>query len=193
MNIKSDIPQISVLRQLVEQKAGIPLDTHGDFLTLSAKIETCLREHISESTLERIWGYSTRHYDTVSSRSLNVLSRFVGFHGWEEFCSSLSPGSPASELFDGDSIDVAELHPGARIRLGWAPDRVCIVRYLGDFQFIAEVTENSTMQPGDTFCCRQFQKNRAAHLDNFCKAGTEKRYTYIIGKNTGITTLEETD
>ena len=193
MNIKSDIPQISVLRQRVEQKAGIPLDTHGDFLTLSAKIETCLREHISESTLERIWGYSTRHYDTVSSRSLNVLSRFVGFRGWEEFCSSLSPGSPASELFDGESIDVAKLHPGARIRRGWAPDRVCIVRYLGDFQFIAEVAENSTMQPGDTFCCRQFQKNRAVHLDNFRKSGAGNKYTYIIGKNTGITTLEETD
>ena len=91
MNIKSDIPQISVLRQQVEQKAVIPLDTHGDFLTLSARIETCLR-----STLERIWGYSTRHYGTVSSRSLNVLSRFVGFHGWEEFCSSLSPGSASA-------------------------------------------------------------------------------------------------
>ena len=193
MNIKSDIPQIYVLRQRVEHKAGFPLDTHGDFLTLSAKIEACLREHMSESTLERIWGYSTRHYDTVSSRSLNVLSRFIGFHSWEEFCNSLSSGNPGSELFNGDSIDVAELESGARIRLGWAPDRVCIVRYLGNFQFIAEVTENSTMQPGDTFCCRQFQKNRAAHLDNFYKAGTEKRYTYIIGKNTGITTLEETD
>lgn len=193
MNIKSDIPQISVLRQQVEQKAGIPLDTHGDFLTLSARIETCLREHISESTLERIWGYSTRHYDTVSSRSLNVLSRFVGFHGWEEFFSSLSPCSPASELFDGESIDVAELQPGVCIRLGWAPDRLCIIRYLGDFRFIAEFTENSTMRPGDTFSCRHFQKNRSVHLDNFCKAGTEKRYTYIIGKNTGITTLEETD
>ena len=193
MNIKSDIPQIYVLRQRVEHKAGFPLDTHGDFLTLSAKIEACLREHMSESTLERIWGYSTRHYDTVSSRSLNVLSRFIGFHSWEEFCNSLSSGNPGSELFDGDSIDVAELESGARIRLGWAPDRVCIVRYLGDFRFIAEFTENSTMQPGDTFCCRQFQKNRVAHLDNFCKAGTEKRHTYIIGKNTGITTLEKSD
>ena len=190
MNIKSDIPQIYVLRQRVEHKAGFPLDTHGDFLTLSAKIEACLREHMSESTLERIWGYSTRHYDTVSSRSLNVLSRFIGFHGWEEFCNSLSSGNPGSELFDGDSIDVAELESGARIRVGWAPDRTCIIRYLGDFRFIAEFTENSTMQPGDTFCCRQFQKNRVAHLDHFCKAGTEKRFTYIIGKNTGITTLE---
>ena len=193
MNIKSDIPQIYVLRQRVEQKAGFPLDTHGDFLTLSAKIEACLREHMSESTLERIWGYSTRRYDTVSSRSLNVLSRYIGFHSWEEFCSSLSSDNPESELFDGDSIDVAELKYGARIRVGWAPDRICIIRYLGDFRFIAEFTENSTMQPGDTFSCRHFQKNRAAHLDNFCKAGTEKRYTYIIGKNTGITTLEETD
>ena len=190
MNIKSDIPQIYVLRQQVEHKAGFPLDTHGDFLTLSAKIEACLREHMSESTLERIWGYSTRHYDTVSSRSLNVLSRFIGFHGWEEFCNSLSSGNPGTELFDGDSIDVAELESGARIRVGWAPDRTCIIRYLGDFRFIAEFTENSTMQPGDTFCCRQFQKNRVAHLDHFCKAGTEKRFTYIIGKNTGITTLE---
>ena len=73
MNIKTDTPQISLLKQAVERTIDFPLSTHGDFLRLSAGIEFTLREHMSESTLERLWGYSTRHYDTVYVRTLNVL------------------------------------------------------------------------------------------------------------------------
>ena len=36
-----------------------------------------LREHISPTTLERVWGYSTRHYDTVSRCTLDVLARYA--------------------------------------------------------------------------------------------------------------------
>ena len=82
MNIKTDTSQIILLKQAVERTIDFPLSTHGDFLRLSAGIEITLREHMSESTLERLWGYSTRHYDTVSVRTLNVLARFVGYHSW---------------------------------------------------------------------------------------------------------------
>lgn len=190
MNIKSDIPQIELLRQRVEKSIDFPLSTHGDFLRLSAGIEYTLREHMSESTLERLWGYSTRHYETVSMRTLNVLCRFIGFHGWDDFCESSGRSPKESELFAGETINTSDLETGTRIRLSWPPDRTCIVRYLGNNRFIAEVTENSTMKTGDTFSCLQFQKGRELHLDSFRKAGSEEKYRYVVGIDTGLTGLE---
>ena len=190
MNIKADIPQIALLKQNIEEAIEFPLNTHGDFLRLSAGIEFKLREHMSESTLERLWGYSTRGYETVSTRTLNVLCRFIGHRCWEDFCKSLSANAINSELFKGDTIDTANLAVGARIRIGWLPDRICIIRYIGENRFIAEKTENSTMQAGDTFSCLQFQKGRELHLDDFQKADPSERYRYVVGLNSGLTTLE---
>lgn len=190
MNIKADIPQIDQLKKLVEKSIDFPLNTHGDFVRLSAGIEFTLREHMSESTLERLWGYSTRGYSTVSIRTLNVICRFIKFHSWEHFCESISKGCKESELFTGTTIDTKDLEIGARIRIGWSPDRICIVRYLGDNRFIAEETINATMQAGDTFSCLQFQKGRELHLDDFRKADPSERYRYVVGVNSGLTTLE---
>lgn len=190
MNIKADIPQIALLRQQIEKSIDFPLNTHGDFLRLSAGIEFALREHMSESTLERLWGYSTRRYETVSVRTLNVLCRFIGVHSWEKFCEFAAAQSHDSELFAGNTINVADLAVGTRIRIGWMPDRMCTVRYLGDNRFVAEETHNSTMQSGDTFSCLQFQKGRELHLDDFRRADPSERFRYVVGINSGLTTLE---
>ena len=190
MNIKADIPQITLLKQHVEKSIDFSLTTHGDFVRLSAGIEFAMREHMSESTLERLWGYSTRRYDTVSERTLNVLARFVGLRSWEHFCQSISTASGESELFTGSTINTSDLEVGSRIRIGWPPDRICVIRYLGDNRFVAEQTLNSTMQAGDTFSCLQFQKGRQLQMDNFCKNGSSEMQRYIVGINTGLTTLE---
>ena len=190
MNIKTDTPQIRLLKQKVEDSIDFPLSTHGDFLRLSAGIEFTLREHMSESTLERLWGYSTRGYESVSTRTLNVLSRFVGYHSWEEFCCKSETEQTESEMFTGEAISSSVLAVGVRIRLGWPPDRMCVVRHLGNNRYIAEETHNSSMQPGDTFSCLIFQKGRQLQMDNFCKNGTTEMQRYIVGINTGLTILE---
>ena len=112
MNIRSDIPEIARLKEKVEKCIDFPLSTHGDFLRLSAGISFTLREHISESTLERLWEYSTRHYSSVSLRTLNVLSRFIGYHSWDEFCKSLSAESAESQLFEANTVNTKDLPVG---------------------------------------------------------------------------------
>ena len=188
MNILSSIPQITVLKERVEQSLDFPLSTHGDFQRLSFLIGTRIHEPISESTLERVWGYSTRHYDTISIRTLNVLSRFIGVPSWEEFCEGLCENG--SELFNAEIVSTADLQIGTRIKLGWCPDRICIIRYLGKNRFIAESTENSIMQPGDSFSCQQFIVGKEAQLTNFSKKDSCDRFNYFIGTQSGITTLE---
>ena len=188
MAIKSDILQIAALRHRVEERFGKPLSVHADFLALVAVIEMEQRQHISETTLERVWGYSTRGYDTVSLRTLDVLSRYGAGCLWSKFCESME-AECESTLFNTEKIISSELSVGDRLRIGWLPDRVCEVRYLGDNRFVAERCENSKMREGDTFSCLQFSLGKEAVLSDFRQAGTTLRQSYIIGQKHGLTIL----
>jgi hypothetical protein len=174
MNFKTDLPQIVALRQQVEAKAGITLKTHGDFLRLVKIIEETMKEHISESTLERVWGYSTRGYDSISLRTLSLLSRFIGDEGFQAFCLRLKDKAQIeSEMFVADAIITNTLEMGDRLQIGWLPDRLILVRYLGNNRFVVEDSENSSIQSGDKFSCLQMQKGREMYMDLFQRA-TEK-------------------
>lgn len=192
MSVNRNIPQIVALRERVEACFGKSLIVHSDFLDLVAVIEKSQRQHISESTLERVWGYSTRGYDTVSLRTLDVLAQYVGIRNWGEFCNTLQNESQEeSELFNTSSITTSDLQVDTLIRIGWQPNRICEIRYLGENRFIAEKCENSTMKEGDTFLCLQFTLGKELQLSNFCRKGaTSSVQTYIVGRKHGLTILQ---
>ena len=196
------------LKSAVEKVAGFKLKGTKDFTSMVDFIEMETRAHISETTLQRLWGYSTRGRDVVSEHTLDVLSKVVGSADWEDFCKNLKASSgEESTIFSGDTIDSRDLEVGARLRIGWLPDRLCEIRYLGDNRFIAEACQNCKMQVGDTFSALQFQKGRELYLDHFVRGGSvgavdagcadggagdvapiESRY--VVGEDHGLTTLE---
>lgn len=173
MPIQSDLPQIAALKLRFEEIYGIRPATHSDFLDMVTTIENALREHVSESTLERLWGYSTRENKegTVSLRTLNVLARFCGYSGWEDFCRWLKIDQrKESEMFEGQAVLSSSLKAGARLKIGWQPDRICILRYLGEYVFEVESAENTSLEKGDRFKVVQFQKGRPLYLEEFLPA-----------------------
>ena len=192
MSILANIPQIAALRGEIESAEGSALHTHLHFVTLTEKIEERLREHISPTTLERVWGYSTRHYDTVSRRTLDVLARYVGADGWDDYVGRLriTAGRESEEFTDG-VINVSSLAVGARLLIGWQPDRLCEIRYLGNFRFVVERVENSALRVGDSFSCMQLQLGQELYMDCFQRAGEplNENARYAVGQNHGLTTL----
>ena len=190
MVIKRNIPQISALRQHVERRFGKKLAVHADFQALTAAIEAALRLHISETTLERVWGYSTRGYDTVSLHTLNVLAAYAEGCSWEDFCKLLQEGTNCeSDFFNTEHIDSRELKEGDRLQIGWLPDRICEIRYLGENRFLAERCENSKLQTGDTFSCLQFTLGRPLTMTDLHRGNVLLGSTYVVGQKNGITTL----
>lgn len=193
MSIKRDIPQISALREQVEQRFGSRLSVHADFVAIVTTIEMELRTHISETTLERVWGYSTRGYDNISLHTLDVLSRYARGCDWVTFCQTLQCEAKCeSNFFNLKHISTSELRTGDRIRIGWLPDRLCDIRYLGDNRFVALRCENSKMQPGDQFSVLQFTLGCELQLSSFkpCNAtDNDIEQTYIVGQLHGLTTL----
>ena len=194
MGIEKTSPKIAALRMEVEKEYGKTPKVHNDFVELAEAIKSKLHQHISETTLERVWNYSTRGYETVSLHIINLLCRYAGKKDWQEFCNSLVEyGLIDSDMFDEESISSAELIPGDLLQIGWLPDRLCVIEYLGNNRFMAIICENSTMKPGDSFCCLEFMKNQPAIMDNFIKSGKESdsNLRYVAGKVNGITTLKK--
>ena len=195
MSIQANIPEIAALRREVENKYGTPLHTHAHFVSLTEAIEVALREHISPTTLERVWGYSTRGYDTVSRRTLDVLSRYIGAKNWDDFCDILRAEKGCeSNIFITKALMSHSLEVGTRLLIGWQPDRICEIRYLGNNRFEAIRTENSSIKPGDKFSCLLFEKGRELYMDLFQRANETSEPNpsarYVVGQQNGLTTLE---
>ena len=191
MSVPANFSEIAALRSRVEQIHGVPLETHNGFISLVGEIEAAVREHVSESTLERMWGYSTREASAISIRTLNVLSRYAGFGSWKEFCADLKTSSPVeSEEFTGDSVLSSRLPAGKRLRLGWLPDRIVVVEYLGGNRFAVAESANSSLRPGDSFECLQFQAGRPLYLDRFRRCGSSSETRYVAGERSGLTLVE---
>ena len=191
MAVKTDSPQIAALKHTVEKRFGHPIEGRSDFSLLAMEVERITHEHIAENTLRRLWG-KISGYDTVFTRTLDVLCRYVGSEHWNDFCNSLKKQSSKESdiVSDGTSIKVEDLAPGDRIRIGWLPDRVCIIEYVGGRMFKAVDTRNSTLQVGDTFECSVMLKNYPLFVDNLVHGG-EHCQRYSMGLNNGLTTLEK--
>lgn len=196
MSIKADAPQVAALRKEIERIAG-NISSHSKFEKLSTLIEEELKEHISITTLERVWGYSTRSGMNISVRILNILSQLTGARDWETFCAKLEEKElHESEFFiSKNSISTASLTPGTRIRIGWLPNRICEMEYLGENRFVATRTENSSIKEGDSFCCLQIQKGRELYMDYFIRKGSNNNQNgrYVVGQASGLTLVEFMD
>lgn len=191
MAIDTSIPQVAALKLAVEKRFGHPIETRSDFTLLAADIERTTRDHIAENTLRRLWGRISS-YDTVFTRTLDILSKYIGHEQWKSYCEFLSKEkNPESEIIvEAVSIRVEDLKPGDKIRIGWLPDRICIVQYMGGRTFKAIDAKNSTLQIGDTFECSLMLKNFPLFVENLVHGG-EYCNRYTMGMINGITTLEK--
>lgn len=188
MSVSANIPEIATLRQRVEETYGQSLATHNSFIFLVDEIGAKIREHISESTLERLWGYSTRGAEAISLRTLDVLARYVGSGSWKEFCTDLKNSSPdESEEFSGESIVSSSLEMGQCLQLGWLLNRMIILEYLGNNRFAVKESQNSSLRPGDSFECLQIQVGRPLYMDHFRRAGSQTETRYVAGERSGLT------
>ena len=191
MSVNIETPQIKLLKKEVEKVVG-NINGHDKFVKMTELIEIKCKEHISITTLERLWGYSTRSANRISERILDIIATFVDAKNWDDFCA-MQNANKESMLFEGkDIINCDNLKIGSRVKFGWYPDRICEVEYLGDYRFVAIKTENSTISLGDTFRCLQIQKGRELHMDNFTRCNEQEGGSacYVVGRTNGLTILE---
>jgi hypothetical protein len=176
---------IVLLRESIEASIGRKLRTPKDFDILAESIFKKLHQHISPTTLKRLWGYLDEnvkpHYST-----LNSVARLLGFNNFSHFEQCSMNEEMASAPVLGTSISPAsEIDTNCRLRLTWAPDRVCLIRHLGAGLFVVEQSENTRLMPGNTFECDIIIDGEPLYLDNLIQ-NNRPPIGYVCGKRNGV-------
>ena len=94
-----------------------------------------------------------------------------------------------STFFTAKYQTVAELQAGVEVSIGWAPNRLVRLKYLGDFQFEVISSENSQLLPGDRFELSEIIIGYPLYMSRILRNG-EYTPSYVAGRNKGITLLK---
>lgn len=189
-----DRPEIYELRLRIEASIKRKIETPADFDFLRGIIWERTHEQISTSTLKRLWGY-VDGVDNARNSTLNVLSKALGYENWDAFILKLkSENVDNSDLVMSESMSSSDLKIGDRLMIAWQPNRVCVLKYLGDNQFEVMESQNSKLKVGDTFRCGLFILGEPVYINDLRQNnGTGEPKLFVIGNKSGLTKLRVED
>lgn len=183
-------PEIIELLDCAEKRFGRKPDTSTQFIALSYAIETVTGNHLSASTLKRFWGY-VNNAPAPRVSSLDILSQYVGFRSFTVFCENLRKGKDESSgFFNTDFIAPESLSEGDQVEIGWAPDRLLRIEYLGDNHFRVVNAKNSKLQEGDEFEAASLMTGYPLCLSGVLRNGSWTT-PFVGGKNGGLTIVRK--
>ena len=185
---RQNIPELNYLLVQVEKQYGRRVATSTDFEALSVDIERLVHEFLSASTLKRLWGYVTSH-PVPRKDTLDILCRYIGYRDFRLFCESLKTTEAfASRFLTDKTIYSHDLPAGARLTIGWNPNRLVVLSYLGGGAFEVVSSEQSKLLPGDRFELAHLMKGHPLFIPRILRNGD---YTpaYIAGNDGGLTLL----
>lgn len=124
-------PEIEELKKYIQKKFGKQLKTTTDFEEFSLHIGKA-DSSVSASTLKRLFGYvGDSHKPRV--QTLNLLAKYIGYYDFDTFVEWLKSSSYYnSSFFQAGQIVSSELQQGDRVEIGWAPNRMLLLDYLGN-------------------------------------------------------------
>ena len=178
------------LRTDIETALKKKLQTPKDFEFLRERIYARLHILVSRTTLMRLWGYVDEEV-TPRKGTLDILSKFLGYRDWLQYQENacLAKEQQSSPVMSRKLSVSSDLSIGEKLRLTWQPGRVCDVEYLGELSFRVIASENTRIQPGDTFQCSLIIEGEPLYLDNLRKgdgSSSAETIAYVCGKKTGV-------
>lgn len=180
--------EIEELKTLVEQQYGKVLGTTTDFEEFSLYAGRKTGTRVSPSTLKRIWGYvSDKHKPRTFT--LDVLAQCIGHDNFAAFVAWLKTSTRYnSSFFSANQLISNELHAGSSVEIGWSPNRLVHLDYLGNSLYKVTESANSKMQPGDVFMTGCFIKGQPLYLP-YIKRNGQRTPPFVAGRNGGLTII----
>ena len=104
MNQEQQEKALAKLRELIEAVVERKMKTPKDFEFLSECIFEKFHERISPTTLKRLWGYLSET-TTPRKSTLDILSMFVGYDNWKNFCRAYTESTEKSESTEKEPVE----------------------------------------------------------------------------------------
>ena len=88
-----------------------------------------------------------------------------------------------------DQLTSGELTVGMELMIGWSPNRMLTLRYIGESIYEVLAAENSKLLRGDRFCTGCFIKGQPLLLPYIEREG-EHTMHFVAGRSGGLTLLK---
>ena len=191
-SLSSSHPAVKCLLCEVAERYSMPLNAPKEYDKLSEDILLRTRQHLNGDTLRRLFGYRSDTYSSIRHSTLDILASYIGMADWQAFTEHLrKSGGVESELTHYDkSVRAANMKEGQLCEIAWQPDRVCLLKYLGNRRWEVVNVENShTLQAGDKFYCGMFVQGETAFFDRLTRQGIEQGGVKV-GTDNGLTCVK---
>ena len=118
--------------------------------------------------------------------TLNALSRYIGHPDFSGFVAWLKT-SPCynSSFFNADQLMSSDLRCGDEVEIGWSPNRMVRLEYLGNSRYTVIESRNSKMLFGDVFVTGCFIAEQPLYLP-FLERDGERTPPFVAGRNGGL-------
>lgn len=178
-------PEIEELKRLVKEKYEDTLATSTDFEVFSLMLKNKYNANVSTSTLKRLYDYVGDEYKPRMT-TLNALSRYIGHPDFSGFVAWLKT-SPCynSSFFNADQLMSSDLRCGDEVEIGWSPNRMVRLEYLGNSRYTVIESRNSKMLFGDVFVTGCFIAEQPLYLP-FLERDGERTPPFVAGRNGGL-------
>lgn len=183
------IPEQQQLLAEVESRFGWPVRTSNGFDHLAAAIEHAIGDTPGPSTLKRLWGYVPSR-TTPRLSTLDLLARYAGYKDFKVFCEGLHAKDSSDFITSRTCITTADLIPGDRICIGWAPNRLVTLSYKGNDSFEVIESFHAMLQKGDVIETSCFFLGWPLYVPGILRSG-QMTPPYIAGKAHGLTSLQK--
>lgn len=181
-------PEIEELKTLIEERYGHALNTSTDFEEFSLYVSRKNGKNLSASTLKRLWAYVG---DTHKPRicTLDTLAQLLDHKDYHSFTMWLKTSTRYNSLFfNANQVLSDELTQGTKLEIGWSPNRILLLRYLGNSMYEVVQSTNSKILPGDRFVTGCFIKNYPLYLP-YIERNNEHTSPFVAGRNGGLTVI----
>lgn len=185
-----NITEVQAFTSYIEHQTGKKYQTPTDFEQLASDIFLKTKNHISISTLKRLWGYIERR-NKVRKSTLDILANYVGYIDFNQYQQEQLKNRSSGYLSQ-RAILSSSLHTGAILEIGWEPDRLCQLTYQGDNYFQLRSVINSSLITDTIMRISVFGIGEPLYMEDLSD-GPNKGKVYIAGKKSGITILRITD
>lgn len=181
-------PEIEELKELIEQKYGKSLSTTTDYEEFSIYLKQKTSKNVSASTLKRLYGY-VKDDHKPRNVTLDILAQYIGYKNYKDFTTWLKKSTQFnSSFFMADQLISNDLQKGMELTIGWSPNRLLHLRYLGESTYEITASENSKLRVGDRFVTGCFIKEQPLFLPYIERDG-KRTAPFVAGRNGGLTIL----
>ena len=172
----------------IEEKFKTEIKYAGQCDALAQAIFDETKTTIGVTTLKRLFGFAADERRPHVS-TLDVIARYIDYPSFKLLVKDLGEDCDISMYQPVESLDNKGLTVGKQVQITYDPQRLVLMTYLGDDQFVVNESKNSKLGKGDILTIVQMIVGTSFYCKDVVR-DSKSLGSYMGAKQNGLTAIE---